>query len=99
MKKNPFFTIILLICIEIALYKLLEYTNSLLPSSQNTYADSMLPLFIFTIPVIATLISVYIKNIEYKKEFRYFSVFLLITSFVIFVTLSYIGALGKAYQH
>lgn len=97
MRKNPFITVILLIFIEILLYNFIDYTNLIIPSSK--YSDLIMPFFIFSIPVIAILISLLIQDISYKNEFRYFSRLLLIASFFIFVTLLYFGALAKAYQH
>jgi hypothetical protein len=97
MRKNPFITVILLICIEIFLYNFIDYTNLIVPSSEYSYLIML--IFVFSIPLIAILISLFIKDISYKKEFRYFSIFILIASFLVFVTLSYFGALAKAYQH
>jgi hypothetical protein len=97
MRKNPFITVILLIFIEILLYNFIDYTNLIVPSSK--YSDLIVPFFVFAIPVIAILISLFTKDISYKKEFRNFSVFLLIASVFIFVALLYFGALAKAYQH
>lgn len=97
MRKNPFITIILLIFIEILLYNYIDYTNLVVPSSK--YADLMVVLFVFSIPVIAILISSFLQDISYKKEFKYFSRFLIIASFFVFAAILYLGALAKAYQH
>lgn len=97
MRKNPFITVILLIFIEILLYNYIDYTNLIKPSSK--YSDLVMPFFLFSIPTISILISVLIEDILYKKEFRYFSIILLIASFLVFSALLYLGALAKAYQH
>jgi Sec-independent protein secretion pathway component TatC len=97
MRNNPFITVILLFCIEILLYIYIDYTNLIVPSSE--YAGLVMPIFCFMVPVIAFLIWFFVKDMAYKKEFRYFLVFLLIVSIIIFAALSFLTALGKAYQH
>lgn len=97
MRKNPFITVVLLIFIEILLYSYIDYTNLIKPSSK--YSDLVMPFFLFSIPAISILITVLIEEISYKKEFRYFSIFLLIASFLVFVALLYLRALAKAFQH
>lgn len=97
MKSNPFITVILLFAIEILLYNYIDYTNLIVPSSE--YAGLMMPIFCFIVPVISLLILVFIKDMAHKKEFRYFSISLLIVSIILFAALSFLTALGKAYQH
>lgn len=97
MRKNPFITVVLLIFIEILLYNYIDYTNLVVSSCK--YSNLMMVLFVFSIPVIAILISSFVQDISYKKEFKYFSRFLLIASFFVFATILYLGALAKAYQH
>ncbi|WDF65972.1 hypothetical protein [Flavobacterium sp. KACC 22763] len=97
MRNNPFITIILLFCIEIALYNYMDYIN--LISASSAYRGSLMPLFCFTIPLISVLISIFFNDIPYKKEFKYFSIFLVVASIMAFAVFSYFGALAKAYQH
>ncbi|MBS7256306.1 hypothetical protein [Flavobacterium branchiicola] len=97
MRNNPFITVILLFCIEIVLYIYLDYTELIRPSSDFT--DFVMPVLCFVVPVIMFLISVFVRDMKFKKEFRNFSVFLLIFSTVLFVVLSYLFALGRGYQH
>ncbi|MDQ6531052.1 hypothetical protein [Flavobacterium sp. LHD-85] len=97
MRNNPFITVILLFCIEIVLYIYIDYIDLVLPSSE--YAGLILPIFCFTVPAVSVLISLSVNDIEHKKEFRNFSIFLVIISVIVFLILSYLSALGKAYQH
>ncbi|MFY7814027.1 MAG: hypothetical protein ACOVRK_02435 [Chryseobacterium taeanense] len=97
MKTNPFITVFLLFCIEVLLYIYIEYTNLIVPSSE--YAGLVMPIVFFTVPVISLLILVFVKEMAYKKEFRYFSIFLLVVSIILFAALSFLMALGGAYQH
>ncbi|RYJ37534.1 hypothetical protein NU08_3526 [Flavobacterium anhuiense] len=70
-----------------------------LMSVSSKYNGLFALAFCFSIPAISVLISIFFSNIPYKKEFRYFSIFLVVISIIAFVTFSYLGALGKAYQH
>lgn len=97
MRNNPFLTVILLFCIQIVLYYYMDYIN--LISNSSAHRGALMPLFCFTVPAISVLISVFFTNIPYKKEFKYFSIFLVIVSIMVFAVLSYLGALPKAYQH
>ena len=97
MKNNPFVTVILIICIEITLYNYIDYNDLILPSSE--YADLVLPIFMFIIPIISFFILVFIKDLEHRKEFRKFTIFLFIGSFILFMALSYLTALAGAYRH
>ncbi|KAF2330937.1 MAG: hypothetical protein REI96_21115 [Flavobacterium nitrogenifigens] len=97
MRNNPFITVILLFCIEIVLYNYMDYMN--LISSSSAYRGSLLPLFCFTVPAISILISILFDDMPYKKEFRYFCIFLAVVSIITFIIFSYFAALGKAYQH
>ena len=97
MRKNPFITIVLLILIEIVLFYIVDYTNLIEPSSK--YSMLVIPLLLFSIPIISILISVFKKDISHKKQFRYFSIFLLITSVLLFIAWLYLLALAHAYQH
>ncbi|MDR6969572.1 hypothetical protein J2X31_003605 [Flavobacterium arsenatis] len=97
MRNNPFITVIFLICIEIASYIYIDYTDLIVPSSK--YAGLIMPFFVFSIPVISIFISISIKDMAHKKAFQYFSIFLLVSSVILFIALTYLTALAKAYQH
>lgn len=97
MRSNPIITVILLFGIEILLYIYIEYTNLIVPSSE--YAGLLMPFYCFMVPVSALVILAFVKDMAYKKEFRNFSIFLLVVSIIIFVALSFLTALGGAYQH
>ncbi|WP_264530273.1 hypothetical protein [Flavobacterium sp. N502540] len=97
MKSNPFITVFLLFCIEILLYIYIEYTNLIVPSSE--YAGFLMPVVFFIVPLISLLLLFFVKEMTYKKEFRYFSIFLFVVSIILFVVLSFLMALGGAYQH
>jgi hypothetical protein len=97
MRSNPIITVILLYGIEILLYIYIEYTNLIVPSSE--YAGLLLPFYCFLVPVSTLVILAFVKDMTYRKEFRNFSIFLLIVSIIIFVALSFLMALGGAYQH
>ncbi|MCD0472303.1 hypothetical protein [Flavobacterium sp. JAS] len=97
MRSNPFITVILLFCIEIVLYIYIDYIDLIVPSSE--YAGLIMPFFCFMVPAITFLIWVFVKDMAYKKEFRQFLVFLVIVSIIIFGALSFLTALGGAYQH
>ncbi|WP_264550609.1 hypothetical protein [Flavobacterium sp. N2038] len=97
MRSNPIITVILLFGIEILLYIYIEYTNLIVPSSE--YAGLLMPFYCFMVPVSALVILAFVKDMAYKKEFRNFSIFLLVVSIIIFVAVSFLTALGGAYQH
>ncbi|CAI2768783.1 hypothetical protein [Flavobacterium collinsii] len=97
MRSNPFITVILLFAIEILVYSYIDYTNLIVPSSE--YSELVMLVFCFIVPVISLLILAFVKDIAYKKAFRYFSIFLLIASIILFGALSFFMALGGAYQH
>ena len=94
MRNNPFITIVLLILINILLYSYIKYFNQelLLSESLNLF-------FFFSTPVTGILISVFIKDILYKKEFRYFSIILLLATLLIGGGIAYFGAVAKSFQH
>jgi len=73
MKDNPFITIFLLICIEIgALYYLDYFDSSFLKK------DGAFVLMVLTIPVISIGLSAKLDNNRYQKNFKRFSIFLII---------------------
>ncbi|KMQ68409.1 hypothetical protein ACM39_07785 [Chryseobacterium sp. FH2] len=94
MKNNPFITVFLLFCIEATLLIFLDYIDFM-----PVDGELMLIFLCFTVPVISVLISVFSKDLANKKAFRYFSFFILMVAIIIFAALSYLSALGKAYQH
>ncbi len=69
----------------------------IVPSSE--YAGLLMPFYCFMVPVSALVILAFVKDMAYKKEFRNFSIFLLVVSIIIFVAVSFLTALGGAYQH
>ncbi len=94
MKDNPFITIFLLICIEIGALYYLDYINSSFLKKDGAFV-----LIILTIPVISIGLSATLDNNRYQKSFRRFSIFLIIVAVIAFFILSYLNALGHAYQH
>lgn len=94
MKNNPFITIFLLICIEIGVLYYLDYINS--PFLKK---DGAFLLIILTIPVISIGLSTTLNNKPYQKSFKGFSIFLIVAAVIAFTAISYLGALGRAYQH
>ncbi|MCS3532945.1 hypothetical protein [Chryseobacterium sp. JUb7] len=95
MKNNPFITVILLFAVQIMAYVYIDYMNF---QSFNK-GDLGFILFCFTIPVICLFMLLFLKNSRYRKSFRNFSIFLMIAAIIVFAALSYLSALGKAYQH
>lgn len=53
----------------------------------------------FSVPIISLGISLILENNRYQKSFRRFSIFLIIVATIAFAIISYLGALGRAYQH
>ena len=94
MRNNPFITIVLLILINIILYSFIKYFNQelLLSASLNLF-------FFFSTPITGILISIFIKDILYKKALRYFSIFLLIATILVGGGIAYFGAVAKSFQH
>lgn len=96
MRNNPFVTLFLLFFINIIFYDYIYYNDLILPSSE--YAD-VVPIFVFSIPIISLFILIFIKDIEHKKEFKNFSIFLFIGTIIVFVALSFLTAYAGAYYH
>ncbi|SDI23380.1 hypothetical protein [Chryseobacterium jejuense] len=95
MKNNPFLTVILLFCIQVLLIKYLDYIDFNVKIGEGLF----LAFVCFFIPVISLILNGFMGESRYKKSFRYFTFFIIIISLLAFVALSYLGALGKAYQH
>ncbi|WP_313374205.1 hypothetical protein [Chishuiella sp.] len=93
MRNNPFITFALLLATEIALVKLIIYID-LIPLFENIGL-----LVVFFVPITSILIAFFLKNIRFQKEFQSFSIFILVISILGFSVLSYLLALGGAYQH
>ncbi len=83
--------------IEIVLYNYINYSDLILPSSQ--YVDLVFPFFYFVVLVVVIIVSLLIEDAEKKKEFRNFSIFVLVGSFIILAVIFFLSALGHAYQH
>ncbi len=97
MKNNPFITLFLLICVEILLYNIIDYYNLL--NASNKYASLIYCFLFFSIPVISILISIFSKDILYKKELKRFSIFLIIVTIIVIIGVLYFGAVAKSFQH
>lgn len=97
MKNNPFITIFLLICVEILLYNIIDYFELL--NASNKYASLIYYFLIFSIPIICILISLFFKDILFKKELRRFSIFLIIITIIVLIGVLYFGAVAKSFQH
>ncbi|WP_160136918.1 hypothetical protein [Chryseobacterium sp. c4a] len=95
MKNNPFLTVFLLVCIEVLLIKYLDYIDFRMRMGEG------LPLAIacFSIPGISLFLTLFIGESKYKKGFKYFTFFIIGISILAFIALSYLAALGRAYQH
>ncbi|OCA76865.1 hypothetical protein BBH99_11780 [Chryseobacterium contaminans] len=93
MKNNPFLTVILLFCIQVLLVKYLDYTDFGMGEGVS------LAFMCFFIPTVSVVLNLFLGESRYKKAFRYFTFFIVIISLLAFVALSYLGALGRAYQH
>ncbi|ROS17983.1 hypothetical protein EDF65_2370 [Chryseobacterium nakagawai] len=93
MKNNPFLTVFLLFGIQVLLIKYLDYLD--FEMGQGLY----LAFVCFCIPTISIILNWFTGESRYKKSFRYFTFFTVIMSLLAFVALSYLGALGKAYQN
>ncbi|MBP2616153.1 hypothetical protein [Chryseobacterium jejuense] len=93
MKNNPFLTIFLLFCIQVLLVKYLDYIDFEMGEGLS------LAFMCFLIPIVSIVLNLFIGESGYKKPFRYFTFFIVIISLLAFVALSYLGALGRAYQH
>ncbi|WP_313031080.1 hypothetical protein [Soonwooa sp.] len=94
MKDNPFITIFLLICIEIGALYYLDYIDSSFLKKDGAFV-----LMVLTIPVISIGLSAKLDNNRYQKNFKRFNIFLIIVAVTAFFILSYLNALGHAYQH
>lgn len=95
MKNNPFLTVLLLFCIQVLLIKYLDYIDFETEGGEGLN----LAFICFFIPTVSIILNLFTGESRYKKSFRYFTFFIAIASLLIFVTLSYLGALGRAYQH
>ncbi|MGE8553041.1 MAG: hypothetical protein ACN6OB_03765 [Chryseobacterium jejuense] len=95
MKNNPFLTVILLFCIQVLLIKYLDYLDFEFEMGQGLY----FAFVCFFIPIVSVILNGFTGESRYQKSFRYFTFFIIIISFLAFVALSYLGALGRAYQH
>lgn len=93
MKNNPFLTVVLLFCIQVLLIRYLEYTGFEMGEGMS------LAFICFLIPTVSVVLNLFLGEFRYKKPFRYFTFFIVIISLLGFVALSYLGALGRAYQH
>lgn len=95
MKNNPFITVFLLVCIEVLLIKYLDYIDVGIKMGESL----PLALACFFIPAVSLLLHRFTGESEYKKAFKYFTFFLVAISIFAFIALSYLAALGRAYQH
>ncbi|WP_347218688.1 hypothetical protein [Chryseobacterium sp.] len=95
MKNNPFLTVFLLFGIQVLLIKYLDYLDVEFEMGQSFY----LAFACFFIPIVSIILNWFTRESRYEKSFRYFTFFIVIISLLAFVALSYLGALGKAYQH
>jgi len=99
MRNNPFITIFLLTGIQIVTSYIVSYSIFFTKFNNIKSTNLYFFIYVFTIPIIALLIFNFNKSIAYKKEFKYFTLFLLIVSIIIFIGGSYLSDLTKAYQH
>lgn len=95
MKNNPFLTVFLLFGIQVLLIKYLDDLDFEFEMGQGLY----LAFVCFFIPIVSVILNGFTGESRYKKSFRYFTFFIIITSLLAFVGLFYLGALGMAYQH
>lgn len=93
MKNNPFLTVILLFCIQVLLINYLDYIDFEMGEGLS------LAFMCFLVPTVSIVLNSFLGGSRYKKSFRYFTFFIVIISLLAFVALSYLGALGRAYQH
>ncbi|WP_336959916.1 hypothetical protein [Chryseobacterium contaminans] len=93
MKNNPFLTVLLLFCIQVLLIRYLDYIDVEVGEGIG------LAFMCFLIPTFSIILNLFLGESRYKKAFRYFTFFIVIISLLAFVALSYLGALGRAYQH
>lgn len=95
LKNNPFLTVFLLFCVEVLLFKYLDYID-FVPQLDE---DFVLAFFCFLIPAVSIILNFFIVESAYKRPFKYFTIFITVVSVLVFGALCYLSALGKAYQH
>lgn len=93
MKNNPFLTVVLLFCIQVLFIRYLDYIDFEMGEGLS------LAFMCFLIPAVSVILNLFTGESRHKKTFRYFTFFIVIVSLLAFVGLSYLGALGRAYQH
>ena len=94
-KNNPFITVLLLFTLEVISLNFLAYIEYN-PLKNN---EVFLPAVFFSVPVASILILNFFTGGSYKKSFKYFTIFLIITSLLLYTAADYFSGLGKAYQH
>lgn len=95
LRNNPFVTILLLFVVEFMLLEFVTYMNY----KVNLPGNNLFIYSIFTIPVIAILLSKFVVQDSYKKNFKYFSIFLIILALAVFLVMNYLAGLANAYRH
>lgn len=82
-KNNPFITVLLLLLIEVAFFYYADYMN--FKSMKNQ--ELGLIIFFFAIPFSSLILNLFLKNNPYKKSFKIFLNFLLVSVAVLFFAL------------
>lgn len=95
MKNNPFLTVFLLFCIQVLLIKYLDYVDL-----EVKIGEGLCFAFVcFLIPVVSIFLTMFIGESSYKKSFKYFTIFIVIISILGFISLSFLAALGRSFNH
>ncbi|MDN3693923.1 hypothetical protein QWZ06_17390 [Chryseobacterium tructae] len=95
MKNNPFLTVFLLFCIKVLLIYYLDYIDFGVKMGDGL----SLAVACFFIPGISVFLTLLIGESKYKKGFKYFTFFMVGISILVFITLSFLGALGRSFNH
>jgi hypothetical protein len=102
--NNPFVTVLLLFCIEIALYCFLDYASMEYdyidcPLLYSSNEENAIALFTFFTPVVSLLLLLFVKDMAYRKRFQKFVIFISIVSVAVFLATMFLIALGKGWNH
>lgn len=95
LRNNPFVTISLLFVVEYMILEFITYMNY----KFNLPGQTLFIYSVFTIPVIAVLLSTFVVEGSYKKNFKRFSIFLIILAVTVFFVMNYLAGLANAYRH
>lgn len=95
MKQHPFISIILLFSIQLVLYYYLDYASKL------EYLNESIAVYIvfLPIPLMVVILNLLLKGSPYKNSFLKFSIVLFVAVAILYAVGSYLGGLGRAYQH